>query len=479
MKDRAVAPVVGFALLVAIASIGAMSMSIVALSVIEDTERTITDQQAETAMVETAATTNELRGATRQTAPLSLPVSDGAVVQVNDTAGTMRIDVITAANSAKTVLPNRSLGRIEYKLPDGTQYLYEGGGVWRVSPTGVVEMVRPPVIEYRADAGIEPTLTAELLRISGPTTLADGQGEIRQQETVVHYPNRTTDFQNPLANGSVKLTIESSACSGWETYFRERTSGGITESCAAGQNGSTTGTVPRLVVELVVPNELFTGLEYAAVSGDEIEIKGGGTVDGDTVSGVETIQSASTIVERRFEKTSEDEFGPAHDITSPGPYYFESIEDGVEIDVSGEEPVTVLVDGEINIEGDKGIPVTADEDQIVRVFVDGEVETTSNNVQVGNEEQPTQTRLYVADDVEVNGNAQIDAIVYADGEIDVQTGEITGSLISGDEVAVQSGSATVTYANTASDVVLEEAIGEGNRQIRYLHVAETRLDIED
>lgn len=479
MNDRAVTPVVGFALLVAIASIGAMSMSIVALSVIEDTERTITDQQAEAAMVETAATTNELHGATRQTAPISLPVGSGEVVRVNDTAGSVQIDIITEENTTKTVLSNRSLGRIEYELPDGTQYLYEGGGVWRVSPAGVVEMVRPPVIEYRAESGIDPTLTAELLRVSGTTTLGDGQGEIRQQETIVHYPNRTTELQNPLANGSVKLTIESSACTGWETYFRERTSGGITESCAAGQNGTTAGTAPRLVVELVVPNELFTGLEYAAVSGDEIDIKGGGTVEGDTISGVETIQSASAIVEQKFEKTSEDEFGPAHDITSPGTYYFESIEDGIEVDVSGEEPVTVLVDGEINIEDDKGIPVTADEEQLVRVFVDGEVEITSNNVQVGNEEQPTQTRLYVADDVEVNGNAQIDAIVYADGEIDIQTGEITGSLISGDEVAVQSGSATVTYADTASEVTLQEAVVEDTQQIRYLHVTETRLDIED
>ena len=139
------------------------------------------------------------------------------------------------------VIYNETLGAVVY-TNDDTTIAYQGGGVWRKDAVGEARMVSPPEFHYRA-----ATLTLPVVRVqsagagSGGTTARIEQ--VSQTRRV--FPNTTaavdgTDeigapyngtedqYDNPVVNGTVNVTVQSQYYQGWADYFRDRTDGAVT-----------------------------------------------------------------------------------------------------------------------------------------------------------------------------------------------------------------------------------------------------------
>lgn len=140
------------------------------------------------------------------------------------------------------VIFNESLGAIVYRNGE-TSMAYQGGGVWRKDPQGEAQMISPPEFHYRG-----ATLTLPVIRVE-----SDADGEAGSTATVTKasqskrvFPNETgptggvdeigapydgtdREYVNPVANGTVNITVKSDYYEGWASYFRQRTEGTVTE----------------------------------------------------------------------------------------------------------------------------------------------------------------------------------------------------------------------------------------------------------
>ena len=142
-------------------------------------------------------------------------------------------------NGDDEVVYNNTLGTVMYRN-DGTRIAYQGGGVWRKDREGDAMMISPPEFHYRA-----ATLTLPIVRIANGDDADDGSTiQInRASETRRVFPNATSvtgsnvgapynvtgaDYHNPVANGTVNITIKSEYFHGWAQYFRSNTEGQVT-----------------------------------------------------------------------------------------------------------------------------------------------------------------------------------------------------------------------------------------------------------
>jgi hypothetical protein len=167
---------------------------------------------------------------------------DSGSLESNSDAGWMRVTHNDFRPGDDEVIFNKSLGSVVY-TNDGTEIAYQGGGVWRKGETGDALMVSPPEFHYRG-----ATLTLPIVRVG--TDESDGGGATatitRAHPTRRVFPNETAptsgtneigapyngtdrDYENPVANGTVNVTVQSSYYQGWADYFRQRTDGAVTE----------------------------------------------------------------------------------------------------------------------------------------------------------------------------------------------------------------------------------------------------------
>nr|WP_229109692.1 hypothetical protein [Halapricum desulfuricans] len=169
---------------------------------------------------------------------------DRGTISVHDDTGWMRITHANYSDSGETeMIFNETLGSVVYESEEGT-IAYQGGGVWKTQQGGQAQMISPPEFHYRG-----ATLTLPAIQVTGDGA-ASGSVDLtvtpRQQARVV-YPNATTatedgtgapydetattsyrNYTNPVRSGTVNVTVHSEYADGWETYFRERTTGNTT-----------------------------------------------------------------------------------------------------------------------------------------------------------------------------------------------------------------------------------------------------------
>jgi len=178
-------------------------------------------------------------------------LSTGASVRADD-GGWMRIAVDNS--SGRTVLRNESLGRLVYRY-DGRTVAYQGGGVWRGDTDGS-SMVSSPETHYRGT-----TLTLPIVTIN-----PSGTGQSGTAVRVTDEGTETVDgYGNPLAEGSVNVTVRSAYYEAWGGYFEERMDGAVTYD-----HDNDTATL-----RLVTPPERPTvdgAIVSGAGSGDTIEL---------------------------------------------------------------------------------------------------------------------------------------------------------------------------------------------------------------
>ena len=134
-------------------------------------------------------------------------------------------------NGDDEVIYNESLGTVVYEN-DGTEIAYQGGGVWRKDPGGEGMMISPPEFHYRA-----ATLTLPIVRVNEPSNPGHGSKVqiSRANDTKRVFPNSSATYdvgssvyQNPVANGTINITIKTEYYHGWAEYFRTNTEGQVT-----------------------------------------------------------------------------------------------------------------------------------------------------------------------------------------------------------------------------------------------------------
>ena len=210
----------GMVLLLAITAAGVGVIVVTAGGAMDGAQQTSAVQRAEHSM-----SLLDARGslvALGRTDGQAVPLADSAEGSYRVQPDSGRIVVAQVKNGSRTEYLNTTLGSVVYEN-GGTTVAYQGGGVWRSSGAGA-SMISPPEFNYRG-----ATLTFPVIRVGGGRSSVSGQATARLSPDEVDksvFP--TANNSNPLSGGNVTVTVYSDYYHGWESFFRQRTTGNVT-----------------------------------------------------------------------------------------------------------------------------------------------------------------------------------------------------------------------------------------------------------
>ena len=242
MTDRAVSSNLGLVLLLALTIVGAGVVVGIGGTAFDDIRHQTSVDRAEHAITLLDARTAVVglgEGST-QTVRLGRTTS-GDYAAESDTGWLKITHTNYTAGETETVY-NESLGSVSYRT-GGTTVAYQGGGVWR-HQAGGTSMVSPPEFHYRGTTLTLPVLrvrsddaatgeTTATVRRDGPLTRVyptevatdtDGVGAPYDTENA---DGSIRQYDNPVRNGTVSVTVHSEYYEGWADYFRSRTTGNV------------------------------------------------------------------------------------------------------------------------------------------------------------------------------------------------------------------------------------------------------------
>ncbi|GGJ00196.1 hypothetical protein GCM10008995_07540 [Halobellus salinus] len=253
MTARAVSSNLGLVLLLALTVVGAGVVVGVGGAAFDDIQHRTSVDRAEHAITLLDARTAVVGLGEGSTQTVRLGRTTSGDYAADSDTGWLRITHTNyTANRTETVY-NASLGSVSYRT-GSTTVAYQGGGVWR-RQAGGTSMVSSPEFHYRGT-----TLTLPVLRVrsddaaAGETTATvERDGELTRVYPAdaavatdgpgAPYDANTTEgsirqYDNPVRNGTVSVTVKSEYYEGWAEYFRTRTTGTVSVD-----NGNRTATV--------------------------------------------------------------------------------------------------------------------------------------------------------------------------------------------------------------------------------------------
>lgn len=223
--DRGQATPVAIVLVFAIVIGGTVTVVAFGSTALTDIERSAENQRAEVTMTQFDASAARVALGESSGQTTSLPSGSDGAVNIDGTAGSIQIEVDCVGGGTDTLVPSTSLGSITYENAR-TTLAYQGGGVWKKNENGEARMVSPPEFHYR---GATLTLPIILLRDGGvgsenvrisPVNIGNQQFPDPGGPMVCGSPP-----ENPVASGTVTITINSEYAKGWGNYFETRTTG--------------------------------------------------------------------------------------------------------------------------------------------------------------------------------------------------------------------------------------------------------------
>jgi len=239
--DRGQATVLGAVLVLGMVITGTALVVTLGATALTDTQSTSELERAENSMTLFNTRTSMVALGNSPSQSVSFGNGGGKIESLPD-SGWMRVTHNDFNGSDDEVMFNKTLGAVVYRNDD-TEIAYQGGGVWRKSDSGHGLMVSPPEFHYRG-----ATLTLPIVRVASKDSGSGGVTATisRDSETRRVFPNETgpttgtpeigapyngTDspYENPVANGTVNVTVQSRYYQGWADYFRQRTEGNVKE----------------------------------------------------------------------------------------------------------------------------------------------------------------------------------------------------------------------------------------------------------
>lgn len=229
-RRRGQSEVVSVVLLVALVIAGTAIVVSVGIAAVNDSREQATLERVENAMTSFDARSSKVALGGSPVQSISLGDTETGQFSVKETDGWIRVvhhNYTTASDDSETVY-NETLGALVYRNGD-TAIAYQGGGVWRRGTGGSV-VVSPPEFHYR-----DQTLTLPLVRTRGTGVTAGSTRAVvsRDGPSRQIYPSNGTygagssTYRNPVQNGSVEVTVQSTYYRAWAQFFRTQTRGTV------------------------------------------------------------------------------------------------------------------------------------------------------------------------------------------------------------------------------------------------------------
>lgn len=463
MSTRAATPVLGIALLFGFTIAAALALFATGGVLIESTQSSIEDDQAQESMEDVAATVDQTVAGPQTAGEFSFDGAGEGTPRVEEDSGQFRI----IQNDTERY--NEPIGALEFHHDD-TTLAYQGGAVWRTDRDGDAVMIQPPNVHYNFR-----TLTVPIINITGDVTAEQQTGELRLGDTTRLYPGADDD-PNPLQNGTVKIEIESEQyCNGWEEYFSQQAEGSLDQQC---------GGDDTLAVEFSVPFQL--GEEFSApatvrsVNDDEDE-----DYDIDVQGKSYDVEPSSILLDDKRqecrERHSQGNMPVVEDEYSQGGLHcVDRIDSNVEANTqSADEEIQIYVENGIDLDESS----LTDLDDRITLFVDGDLDIVGSNT-IGDENNVTNLVMFFAGGVEGgSGTPEIHGLIYA-ADSDVRFSgnvEFYGSIVA-EELRIDGGGNPNEPVLNFPEQEFEDFQLEydtGGAPFYFLHIVETEVEFSN
>lgn len=466
--DRGQSEVIGLVLLMAITVISAGIVVGVGAPGIDSVQSAAMAGTAERSMAQLDSDASLVAFGSSDSRRVTLAGSPGATRTVDGDAGWLTVTLSDPETGAvEAVLLDTTLGAVVYR--DGeTSVAYQGGGVWRSTPSGGA-MVTPPEVHFR-----DRTLTLPLISVTG-SGYTDDEVVIRSGgPTVVSYPNESLAISNPVEDAVLVITVNSEYYDAWGRFLATRTGGTVTYDHDA----------QTATVSLFAPSEIdFENLVLATTSG------------GITYNGMDESQltpvadgvdhpSADRLIESLVSDCTSGAMACApvtgSDLTGPKTYFVDGkFGDDLTVNTTAGN-VSLVVNGDfapgtVTVVGDGSFTVYVREKVTVNAGDAVNVDGTANT-----------TRVVVHSEgaVKFGGKYHFVGFLYAPGShIDLNGGgdpdavNFEGAII-GESIAINGDPNNFQYRSDVLAIDLDVSASTDPR-LTYLHVSVTPVAVSD
>lgn len=333
---RGQSTLMGMVLLIGMVAAGSLGIFLVAGEMLSSVEQDSETERVEQGFVQLSQEMATASSGGDVSRSMDVDVGDSGAVVMSET-GSLRIQ-------GGDVDKNITIGAIEYTGEDGTRIAYQAGGVFRETGNET-QVVSAPPIQY--DAASE-TLSFPIVKTRGESRLDSGNVRFSHYET---DPLQNTSL---VANDTVTIEITSEYYRGWEAYFDQQA--GATTVQNVEVHDDDRGTVTAEFGFREVSDAFQNGAIYAT----EFETKGGSDVE-DAIASKAAYPELDSEIEKYVNKTDPEDgeenvtdLGTVNSSESHGDglYFADGIEGGhLDFDLS-DGNATLVVDGDINADGD-------------------------------------------------------------------------------------------------------------------------------
>lgn len=478
--SRGQSEVLGTALLFGFVIIAAVAVAAAGAAAFGGTQEQAERDHLEQTLLDIRSTSTDVALGAQSPRTMRFDLPDDARLSVNESAGSITVKHLNHTGDGESdpeeLYPKTPLGALEIEYRN-LRYGFQGGGIFLIEDD-FGSMVVPPTIGHRG-------LT---LQISSLIIVGDGAGsgsasiDIRPgprqlpafPDLDAYYEGSDKPYDNPVANGTVRIIIESPYYEGWYQFFDQRTEGAATIH----HDNET------VIVDLEALQEVT--FDAAVKTQQNAETGGASEIDGDVEEYVSLVDSRPLIdyeIEEAIDENENDATdcienntltAPACDnITASGTYYLDddtTLDDDLRFDPDGD--ITLVIDGDFDLEN-HDIIVYGDE-YSVTYYIKGNLDA-EGNAEVGthNEAIEANRNVFVVggEFLPSAGTPTFDAVIYApNSDVDV-TGdlEINGALLANS--IELGGNAYIEYDFDALDEFAIDLSGVPT-PITYLHVDE-------
>ncbi|MFB6094456.1 MAG: archaellin/type IV pilin N-terminal domain-containing protein [Halanaeroarchaeum sp.] len=230
--ERGQSEVLGVVLLVGLTVISVGALAAFGGTAVDSVDHQIDVRRAEQAVsqVDRAASLVALADAKRQVVDLGTTTEGSYTVAPE--AGRVTITHVNYSDTNGTeTIYDAPLGAVRYVTGD-TVVAYQGGAVFRGQVGGGEVVVSPPEFHYR-----QQTLAFPVIRIEGGGSIAGGGSMVVREVGGPRpvFPNESATYSgsglvydNPVENGTIRVTVQSEFYRGWAAFFESRTAGRVT-----------------------------------------------------------------------------------------------------------------------------------------------------------------------------------------------------------------------------------------------------------
>ena len=235
-ERRAQSEVIGTVIMISMTIIGAVLIVALAGSALQAINDETQDSLARDSFHEMDNRLSGISGSqVASETTLRFPEGSGSDLSVNESEGSVNISVETADEYRNLTEENathieQSLGAVVYEGQDGSELVYQGGGLWEYpSPSYAVVRSNPPL------SRTDQFLTFRFANISGATSISEGE-DVTARQDVSASEQRSEEIRSQLSpawtvQGTgytvpviINITIESQYALAWATYAEEEMS---------------------------------------------------------------------------------------------------------------------------------------------------------------------------------------------------------------------------------------------------------------